>query len=125
MAFVIDIRRQNMLELLMYKAIFEMSEDRADFVSRLFARARPWRLRSEALAAADLFRVNAHVFPSDALFRLTLTAIQDRLATTHGFPLSASDNKTIEEVYKAFATAGPSLSFEYPSLRQSANARRR
>jgi hypothetical protein len=123
MAFVIDIRRQNMLELLMYKAIFEMSEDRAEFVSRLFARARPWRLRSEALTAADLFRAYARVFPSDSLFLRTLAAIQHRLVDTHGFPLSETDRKTIEVIYKAFATAGPSLTYAYPSLRQSANAR--
>ena len=35
LAFVIDIRRQNMLELLMYKALFELSPDRADFVGRV------------------------------------------------------------------------------------------
>src|SRR4249920_1642049 len=39
-AFITDIRRQNMLELMMYKAIFELSPDRADFLSRLFARKR-------------------------------------------------------------------------------------
>jgi len=41
MAFIIDIRRQNMIELLMYKSFFEMSETRADFISKLFARKRP------------------------------------------------------------------------------------
>src|SRR5215510_2509770 len=39
--FIIDIRRQNMIELLMYKALFEISADRADFVSKLFSRKRP------------------------------------------------------------------------------------
>src|SRR5262245_43420838 len=38
MAFIIDIRRQNMLELLMYKILFEISPDRAEFASRLFSR---------------------------------------------------------------------------------------
>src|SRR6185295_6554819 len=37
-AFIVDIRRQNMLELLMYKALFEISPDRADFLSHLFSR---------------------------------------------------------------------------------------
>ena len=42
MAFIVDIRRQNMLQHLMYKAIIEMSDDRADFMSRLFrAPGRP------------------------------------------------------------------------------------
>src|SRR5690349_11607724 len=45
-AFIFDIRRQNMLTQLMYKALIEQSSDRADFVSRLFARARPARLDS-------------------------------------------------------------------------------
>src|SRR4029078_371197 len=36
--FVIDIRRDNMIEHLMYKALFEISKDRVDFISRLFAR---------------------------------------------------------------------------------------
>ena len=30
-AFIIDIRRQNMLQHLMYKALIEISKDRADF----------------------------------------------------------------------------------------------
>src|SRR5438874_3632711 len=40
-AFIVDIRRQNMIEHLMYKALIELSSDRADFLSRLFSRARP------------------------------------------------------------------------------------
>src|SRR5215467_2598803 len=38
MAFIIDIRRQNMLELLLYKALFAMAANRAEFVSMLFSR---------------------------------------------------------------------------------------
>jgi hypothetical protein len=38
MAFIIDIRRENMLEMLMYKALFESSSTRTDFLSRLFSR---------------------------------------------------------------------------------------
>ena len=41
MAFIVDIRRQNLLLHLMYKAMIELSEDRADFLSRLFSRGRP------------------------------------------------------------------------------------
>src|SRR5437870_2025079 len=46
-AFIIDIRRQNMLEHLMYKALFELSSDRADFLSRLYARKRPGGLNAD------------------------------------------------------------------------------
>src|SRR6478735_4636388 len=36
-AFVVDLQRGNMLLHLMYKALIELSADRADFLSRLFA----------------------------------------------------------------------------------------
>src|SRR5262245_52963816 len=37
-AFIVDIRRQNMLAHLLYKALFELSSNRVDFISRLFSR---------------------------------------------------------------------------------------
>src|SRR5207249_3483053 len=40
-AFIFDIRRQNMVEHLMYKALFELSTDRIDFLSKLLSRPRP------------------------------------------------------------------------------------
>ena len=42
-AIIFDIRRGNLLLQLMYKAIFELTRDRADFVSMLFSRPRPER----------------------------------------------------------------------------------
>jgi hypothetical protein len=47
-AFIIDIRRQNLIHHLMLKAMIEMSNDRADFMSLLFARARPAGLGAAA-----------------------------------------------------------------------------
>src|SRR5581483_7034685 len=41
MVFIVDIRRGNLDLQLMYKALFEMSKNRAEFVSRLFARKQP------------------------------------------------------------------------------------
>src|SRR6267142_3851530 len=40
-AFIVDIRRQNMLLHLMYKALIEMSPTREEFLSRLFSRPVP------------------------------------------------------------------------------------
>ena len=41
MVFITDIRRGNLHVQLMYKALFELSADRAEFVSRLFTKPRP------------------------------------------------------------------------------------
>src|SRR5437899_10003426 len=50
LAIIFDIRRQNMMQHLMYKALIEMSSDRADFLSRLFSRKRPLGLESKSTA---------------------------------------------------------------------------
>src|SRR5437879_2439372 len=41
MAFILDIRRGNLDLQLMYKALFELSKDRAEFLSLLFSKKRP------------------------------------------------------------------------------------
>ena len=62
-AFIFDIRRQNMLTQLMYKALIEQSNDRADFISRLFARARPARPRHDVVAGVALRRSSKPLAP--------------------------------------------------------------
>src|SRR2546428_6665449 len=64
MAFIVDIRRQNMLLHLMYKAIVEQSSDRADFVSVLFSRPQPHGLSASAGAEA-LFAAFSAMRPSE------------------------------------------------------------
>jgi hypothetical protein len=51
-AFIVDIRREILLEHLMYKALFEISKDRAEFVSRLFSRKRPAGLTADSSVEA-------------------------------------------------------------------------
>src|SRR5688572_7615502 len=51
-AFLIDIRRDMMLEHLMYKAFFEMSADRTAFVGNLFGRKRPIHLTPDSSVQA-------------------------------------------------------------------------
>ena len=54
MAFIIDVRRGNLQLHLMYKALFELSSDRADFVSRLFSLKRPAGLDRTLAGAGHL-----------------------------------------------------------------------
>ena len=57
MVFIVDVRRGNLDLHLMYKALFELSADRAEFVSRLFSKARPDRPDREVDRCRDLRRV--------------------------------------------------------------------
>ena len=126
MAFIVDIRRDNMLLHLLFKALFALSRDRAEYLSLLFGRPPPapddWRRASvrrlvqyvdgaqpdPARAAAIRRRVDAEILRS-------------------GVPLSRTDRDTIERFHRAFVDGGLSLKFQsagrppreyYPSYRE-------
>src|SRR5262249_15439371 len=90
MAIIIDIRHGNLDVHLMYKALFELSKDRADFVSRLFSRKRPEGL-TENSSVSDIFNAYLAADGSQDLFEANLKAIQDVLIKKHGFPLTSGD----------------------------------
>jgi len=101
-----------MLTHLMYKALFEQSADRADFLSRLFSRPRPPKLDTASTANA-LFEAYSVVPPDSTLFLKNINSIKDRLTKTHGFKLSEDDLSTISYVYQAFVSAGPDLTYNF------------
>jgi hypothetical protein len=109
-AFIVDIRRQNMLQHLMYKALIELSSDRADFLSLLFSRKRPPGLGANS-TAEGLFRAYEEVPPTAELFDANLRALMDHLTRHHGFKLDADDEQSIEYVYDAFYKGGPNLKY--------------
>ena len=109
-AFIVDIRRANLDLHLMYKALFELSADRADFVSRLFSRKRPAGLRAGA-PAAQIFSAYAQVDASEALYEQSLKDIERHLTAKHGFALTADDLTGIEHVYSAFYQYGPAIQY--------------
>src|SRR5215470_2759369 len=109
-AFIVDIRRGNLQLHLMYKALFELSTDRADFVSRLFSRKQPDGLRASS-TASEIFAAYADVEASRALYDRNLKAIESHLSGTHGFALSDEDVAGIEYVFNAFFKFGPTINY--------------
>ena len=104
-AIIIDIRRGNMLVQLMYKALFEIAKDRADFVSMLFSKPRPAGLGPKS-TSVDIFSAFADSAANDALYKQNLKAIRDHLTKTHGLPLSTDDLGGIEYAYHTFYSNG-------------------
>jgi len=104
-AFIIDIRRDMMLEHLMYKAVFEMSPDRAAFLSNLFSRKRPADLTDDA-SVRTLFQSYAAVPADKMLAEEKLKEILGRLKTTHKFPLTQEDEARIRRIYLLFLREG-------------------
>jgi len=110
-AFITDIRRGNMLLHLMYKALFETSANRAEFVARLFSRKRPTGLTPQSTAAA-LMNAYLRTEPVDeTAFKTNLKSITDHLTRVHGFRLSNDDIDGIEYVYRSFRQYGPAINY--------------
>jgi hypothetical protein len=113
-AFIVDIRRQNMLQHLLYKAIIELSRDRADFLALLFSRTRPNNLTAES-SANDLLTAYAKAPGNRILLAENIAAIKDQLMERHGFTLDNDDQQGILYIYEAFFRAGPDITYSFPS----------
>ena len=109
-AFILDLRRGNFDLHLMYKALFDLSADRADFVSRLLSRQRPPGLTSGS-TAGEIFAAFGAVEPSERYSIETLAAIRNQLVTVHRFPLNGDDLMRIETIYRVFFLAGTKIQY--------------
>jgi hypothetical protein len=111
-AFIVDIRRQNMLLHLMYKALIEVSPTREAFLSRLFSRPIPVRTTTRDSAEALLSAFQQEE-PDGVAFERNRSEIYDRLQRGHGFGLTRADLGSIDYVYRAFYSAGPDIRYSY------------
>ena len=110
MAFIVDIREENRNLQLMYKALFEVSSDRADFVFRLFSRDRPAGVDEET-SVDDLFRALAAAEPSAPRREETSRLIRERLVDVHRWPLTTRDLEWIDYLLDAFRAQGPDIHY--------------
>jgi hypothetical protein len=127
-AFIIDIRRDNMLLHLFFKALFQLSRTREDYLAMLFGRRVPALAGRRAREAAieDLVKEidTRTVDPAD------VAAVRARVFSAMkktGVPISDEDVATITRFHARFVEAGLSLRFQstgrppqshYPTYRQ-------
>lgn len=126
-AFITDVRRDNLLHHLLLKALIERSPTRIEFLSQLHGVEPPtdpesWRAHEiEELVA----RIDSIWEPGDPGPALT-EAIAGRIAE-YGLPLSEEDYDTIRRFHATFTRAGLGLRFTsfgrpprpyYPTYRQ-------
>jgi hypothetical protein len=111
-AFIIDIRRDNLLLHLLFKALFTSAQNRMEYISLLTGRPVPDHL--ETWRDASLQKIVAQVdgarpLPDDGP-RLD-RRVHDIIAG-FGVPLTAADFETIRRFHHSFINAGLSLKFE-------------
>jgi hypothetical protein len=111
-AFIIDIRRDNLLLHLLFKALFEQARTRVEYLSLLFGRPVPsdidsWRNAPVARLAEYVDRSQADPKAVDAL-RSRL----DVVIKSFGVPLTSEDMATIDRFHRRFIDAGLALQFQ-------------
>jgi hypothetical protein len=116
-AFIVDIRRENAALHLLYKAIFELSPTRAEFLSRLFSRPLSRHVGPKS-TANELMEAAAIGVPSRDLFTANLAEVQGQLATRHRWPVSDADLARMTYVYQAFFDRGPDIRYSMRSFRR-------
>jgi hypothetical protein len=113
-AFMLDVRRDNMLEHLLFKSLFATSRNRYEYLLRLFGKAVPadidsWtgRPTSEILAAFADARLDSQTVIA------ARRASNDKIARL-GIPLSAHDREMIDRYRATFVAEG--LDTRYSSI---------
>lgn len=109
-AFIVDIRRQNLLQHLWYKAMFELSPTRSQFLARLFS--RPAVANAPNGLSADSLITLLDAAPVDpAMFPRVFDEAKRHLTQAHGFTLDSVDLETLRYVDSIFVASGPTLNY--------------
>ena len=108
MAFIIDIRRQAVMQHLMFKAMFELSRDRADFISLLFSKPRPAGLDA-AMPIQALWNAFFASPTDQALVTKNRDRIVDHLTKTRKFVFTPDESAQLDTVLSAFVQFGPGI----------------
>lgn len=110
-AFIVDIRRDNVLEHLLFKSIFSLARNRYDYLALLFGVALPVDTTGWGAKPIDSILVAVSRTRRDAS---TTVQIRDRVIREirrGTFAVSDSDIATLSRFHGAFISEGPALRF--------------
>ena len=111
-AFMLDIRRDNLLLHLLFKSLFGLAHMRIEYLALLFGRPPPepadgWDRRTVQSLAAYIDGAR----PLDGPARAKLAAQVAERLTASGVPLTPADRQTIARFHDRFIADGLSLQF--------------
>ena len=110
--FIMDIRRQAVLQHLLYKAVFQRAPDRVQFLALLLSRPLP---KEKAVTPAsplnDILTYFSNAPADEKAYAANLAAIRKTIQEEFQFPLSENDQKGLEYVYSTFRNDGLQISY--------------
>ena len=127
LAFIVDVRRDNLLLHLLFKALFAQARNRAEYICLLMGRTVPDRVESWQDAALD--KILAYIdgtMPNPTSVDSLRRRLDDAMKK-FGIPLAPADLATVDRFHRTFIKSGLSLQFEsrgrpprsyYPTYRE-------
>jgi hypothetical protein len=112
LAIIIDIRRDNLLQHLLFKSMFARSRNRVEYLCTYFGKPFPKTKGWESRSIKELVDYIDSTASDPKLFEKTLRDVRQDVQK-YGIPLSQSDLETIVKVQRAFFSAG--LDIRYSS----------
>lgn len=123
-AFILDIRRQAVIQHLMYKAIFHLSPNRLQFLSRWLSKPLAKDAPSADASINELLTYFNKTTADDQIYGQGLAAIRKAIQEEFQYQLTERDQSSLEFVFKSFRDSGLETSFrlngwsdgEFPTL---------
>lgn len=111
-AFIVDIRRQAIIQHLMYKAIFQLSPTPADFLSMLLSRPMKEKPPGPNDPIGDVVAYLSGIPADSHAYTENLAAISKMIQQDFKFPLSKEDQASLDYVYRNFRNQGFEIGFD-------------
>jgi hypothetical protein len=112
MAIIIDIRRDNLLQHLLFKALFGRARNRVEYLCLFFGKPFPKNKGWEQRSIKEIVDYIDSTPADQKLFEKTSKEVRQDVQK-YGFTLSQSDLEVIAKIHKAFFSAG--LEIRYSS----------
>jgi hypothetical protein len=112
-AFILDIRRQNMLQHLLFATLFARADDPYQYLCRLFSRECPARTPPEALAGVERILGAVENAPrTEEAFAANLKAAYEHIEGPLGFALRERDRADLRDIARAFYEDQANIRFQ-------------
>jgi hypothetical protein len=119
-AFIVDIRRQAMIQQLMYKAVFQLAPTRAEFLSLLLSKPLPKTgIPQRNATPAELIAFFGHITADDKAFQANLAEFRKLISEGFRVKLTDTDVSSLEYVYKSFRNDGLDITYQMGGYRSA------